>query len=262
MIISNKDLDYKGDYVSISKEHTHEIISGNRNEERVIMAGGDGTASTGLDAFLKNGMEEKTFGIYPLGSGNDFALNALDDKVRKVDVGYYNNDHFLNIFGMGLVADVVERAGSYQGMSSRYKLAAMRSLFGGMPSTRIKDLEINGEKVSTEGEYSMFMLMNTEKAGNGMRFNPEGNPYDGTFEFFALRKDYPSTLWMLLNLSLGRPTHLVSDKVLYRRGVRRLSLENEKPLPAQKDGETLGYMDKVDAGFYKKVNMFRYFKED
>lgn len=262
MIISNHNVKYRGDFVSRSKEHTYDIISEHKNEDEVVMAGGDGTASTGLDAFIKNSMENKTFGIYPLGSGNDFAFNALEKKVRKVDVGYFNEDYFLNILGMGLVADVVEKAKSYGNMNSRYKLGAMSSLLRRFPSTKLSYLEINGEEIKTDDEYSMFMLMNTRKAGNGMLFNPEGSPYDGSFEFFALKKNYLNTLWLFLNISLGRPIHTGSKDVLYRKNVKDIRLKTYDPIPVQKDGEPLGHMNEVKAGFYKKMNMFRYFKED
>jgi len=91
----------------------------------VVAAGGDGTLYEVINGYYRNESQKKIpLGILPVGTGNAFARDldlhnthwkdAIDiialQKLRKVDVGQFTthgeSHYFLNILGLGFVADV------------------------------------------------------------------------------------------------------------------------------------------------------------
>lgn len=87
----------------------------------VFAAGGDGTLNEVLNgvAQVEGGLEKVTFGIIPLGTGNDFATalgfsttveDVLEEitasEVRAVDVGVLDQHYFVNTSGGGFIAEV------------------------------------------------------------------------------------------------------------------------------------------------------------
>jgi len=95
----------------------------------VVAAGGDGTLYEVINGLQQNpGSKKPPLGVLPIGTGNAFARDidlhvdkweeAVDiikqGHTRKVDIGTFRtgglNYHFLNIIGLGFVADVGETA--------------------------------------------------------------------------------------------------------------------------------------------------------
>jgi YegS/Rv2252/BmrU family lipid kinase len=95
----------------------------------VVAAGGDGTLFEVINGYFKNSSERKIpLGVLPIGTGNAFARDLdLDNskldqavkiisgrKLRKVDAGKFKTHgqeyYYLNILGIGFVADVTETA--------------------------------------------------------------------------------------------------------------------------------------------------------
>ena len=104
-----------------------EIVAGAElaNYDAVIAAGGDGTLYEVVNGLFQNPAEQKLpIGIIPIGTGNAFARDmplqtgewkqSIDiinsGKTRKVDAGTFVTEgkkyYFLNILGLGFVADV------------------------------------------------------------------------------------------------------------------------------------------------------------
>jgi YegS/Rv2252/BmrU family lipid kinase len=95
----------------------------------LVAAGGDGTLFEVINGYYKNKSTRRIpLGILPIGTGNAFARDLeLDNahvedaikvignqNLKKVDVGYFKTHgqeyYFLNILGIGFVADVTETA--------------------------------------------------------------------------------------------------------------------------------------------------------
>src|ERR671916_1882344 len=89
--------------------------------ERLFVAGGDGTLNEAVNgvARVPRGLERITFGVIPLGTGNDFAaaLGLPEDVAGSVeillagrtvlaDVGMLNERRFVNVSAGGFVAEV------------------------------------------------------------------------------------------------------------------------------------------------------------
>ncbi|HVF86569.1 MAG TPA: YegS/Rv2252/BmrU family lipid kinase, partial [Pyrinomonadaceae bacterium] len=89
--------------------------------ERLFVGGGDGTLNEVINgvASVEGGLGRITFGLIPLGTGNDFAgalgipedVDAaisvlLEDRALEVDVGVLNDRHFVNVSAGGFIAEV------------------------------------------------------------------------------------------------------------------------------------------------------------
>ncbi len=112
-------------------EHGIEIISQTdfSKYDGIIAAGGDGTIFEVINGYYKNNQSQKPpLGVLPVGTGNAFArdLNLHTDhwkdavkiisqnRTKGVDVGHFKTHgqdyYFLNILGVGFVADVTQTA--------------------------------------------------------------------------------------------------------------------------------------------------------
>lgn len=95
-----------------------------RSPSVLIVASGDGTVSDVVDHLVDT---EITLGIIPLGTTNNFArslglpLDAMgamrvvkDGKIKKVDLGKIDDDHFSNVAGIGLSAQIAKNVTNKQ----------------------------------------------------------------------------------------------------------------------------------------------------
>ena len=89
--------------------------------DHLFVGGGDGTLNEALNgvAGLPGGLDAVSFGLIPLGTGNDFATAlGISEKMEeaiaqlfegrriKVDVGRLNDRYFVNVSAGGFIADV------------------------------------------------------------------------------------------------------------------------------------------------------------
>src|SRR5688500_2454468 len=88
--------------------------------DHLFIAGGDGTLNDALNGVASaGGLDAVTFGVIPLGTGNDFAtalglpaeLGAAIDQLLEspalvVDVGRLNDRYFVNVSAGGFLAEV------------------------------------------------------------------------------------------------------------------------------------------------------------
>ena len=89
--------------------------------DHLFIGGGDGTLNEVLNgvARLDHGLSQVTFGVIPLGTGNDFgtalglpadiseAIEALlGGEAAAVDIGPMNDQYFVNVSAGGFIAEV------------------------------------------------------------------------------------------------------------------------------------------------------------
>ena len=103
----------------------------NPSFDALVCAGGDGTLNSFLNIAIKEGLQDKVYGIIPIGSGNDFSKYALgfnnikesidsivsyangNDNAKRFDIGYIapkEKIYFHNVAGLGFDAKTVEEA--------------------------------------------------------------------------------------------------------------------------------------------------------
>ncbi|MCB9000221.1 MAG: diacylglycerol kinase family lipid kinase [Bacteroidales bacterium] len=148
----------------------------------IVSAGGDGTLFEVVNGYYQNPSKRRIpLGILPVGTGNAFARDLkLDNsnwkeaieiiagnKLRKMDVGKFRTEgqdyYFLNILGLGFVADVTKIAHGLKIFGNlSYTLGVLyRTLF--LSSDRLR-LEIDGEVF--ERDCTFVEISNTRYTAN------------------------------------------------------------------------------------------------
>lgn len=242
-----KQTEQAGDAITLTKEA---IDAGHST---VVAGGGDGTVNevvrgiAAADAFT-----DVTFGILPLGTGNNFAKQigitdletafaVLEDgEQRTIDLGWTAGRPFVNSCVAGLTAD-----------SSVNTSAAMKSHIGGLAYvvttlrtvSEFEPLQLTVDNGVSDGDTptwrgeALFVM-----AGNGRRFTTDGstqaNMEDGLFEV-AIIKDVPALDLMsdtILERLLGRDSDHIER---FQAPSLDISGHSEEPIRFSLDGQII-----------------------
>jgi YegS/Rv2252/BmrU family lipid kinase len=228
--------------------------------ERLIVAGGDGTAAEVVSGLLGAGLGAYAeVAFLPLGTGADFhrtldiprelerAVAALaSGKGRRIDAGrvrYVGDDgatretYFVNVASVGLSGVVTRNVRGSKALGAR--LAFLIGTLIGLARFRPARLRarLDGVELPVH-EIALVAAANGRYFGGGMLVAPEARPDDGLLDVVvvpALPK--PMLVTRLPRLYTG--THVLVPGVTLRRG-RRLELEPDGP-PAlgEIDGEPI-----------------------
>ncbi len=177
--------------------------------DRLVVAGGDGTASEVASGLLASGRAGSVeLGLLPLGTGGDLARTLglprnLDAAIaglarggsRVIDAGrvhYFDRSgepavsHFLNVasFGLsGLTDEYVERSPRIFGGGVAFAIAAVRSIINYRP--RGAQIRVDGELVYS-GPVNMVVAANGQYFGGGMRIAPGADLDSGQLEIVII----------------------------------------------------------------------------
>ena len=242
--------------VEMTKEPKHAIeIAKTRGEnfDVVVATGGDGTVNE-----VANGLYglDTTFGILPLGNGNDYAIGIkLDDNYQRsldileqgltcdLTVGIAKADederYFVNIVDTGVGATVSVASFTEEKWLRgfvKYYYLALKKLF----QYRLVNTVM---KIDDQEEFETKLLMIA--VGAGSRF---GGGFHILPENYHFRKDFGILLaedirklrqvYLLQILKPGK--HLGKKGVTHIRG-KKVSLTLERPLPVEVEGEIVNY---------------------
>jgi YegS/Rv2252/BmrU family lipid kinase len=229
--------------------------------ERLIVAGGDGTAAEVVSGLLGAGLGAYAeVAFLPLGTGADFhrtlgiprdmehAIAALaSGKGRRIDAGharYVGEDgatresHFVNVASAGL-SGVVTRSvnGASKALGARvaFLMGTLRGLVRFRPpSVRLR---LDGSEIFA-GPIALVAAANGRYFGGGMHVAPQARPDDGLLDVVIVPA-FPKPVLVTKLPRLYTGTHLAVPGVLLRRG-RRLELEPEgTPALGEIDGESV-----------------------
>ncbi len=225
---------------------------------RVICLGGDGTPFEVVSGMFAAGAPAPGFelGLVPAGTGNsflrDFSLRSwgaavsaiLAGRRRPVDVveaAYDDNGrearrHFLNILGVGLIADILKLTNErLKGLGAAgYSLAVMLRLIRGVRN-RLR-LTLDGEEL--EIADSALVVSNSKFTGGAMKIAPMADPGDGRADLVAFqgasRRDM---LAIFARIFSGG--HLMHPRV-WSRPLAGMAVTADPPQRLMADGELLG----------------------
>ena len=181
--------------------------------DRVIVAGGDGTIGQALDGALKAGRRDAAIGFFPLGTGNDMALELkllrsfrkggpealldafLKDATYDIDLWDVNGKAVLaNYLSVGLDAAIAQSFAHYRNQS-RFKSVTWNKLFylkAGITSlgTRLGDFQVDlgsdgATSVDLSGSCSVVIL-NISSYGGGTFRSPGTRPDDGRLSIIPI----------------------------------------------------------------------------
>lgn len=210
----------------------------------VIAVGGDGTANEVASGIVGTPV---ALGLYPLGTGNDFARNLgypprrrdvprflARARRRTIDAGELNGRLFVNHVGVGIDGVVAERARAYARLAGPllgYAAASLASIVTYRPEPM--RVWLDGELRS--GRYLVIVVSNGVHFGSGMKAAPQALLDDGWFDA-TLAGDLGRVQAVAALLRLYRGTHVDGVRIVAAR-VRSVEIELERRLPAELDGE-------------------------
>lgn len=217
----------------------------------VIAAGGDGTVHEVANGLLRSGRSDVTFGVWPIGSANDYAYalgvrgNWPLDAVRRarlvpaaVDVGRVTGGgrerFFVNGLGLGFNAAVTEESRHIHGLRGMglYGLAFLKAVWRHFDSPPLR-ITIDGKESETR---TLAFSVNIGKREGGFLVTPRAVLDDGLFDFVLAG---PLSRWHALK-TLPRIANgtLPGDHSLIRQGrCRTVRVRSERPLRVHVDGE-------------------------
>ena len=186
-------------------EHATEIIKAAKLKtyDAIIAAGGDGTLFEIINGCYMNSTREKPpLGILPIGTGNavarDLELHVskwkeaieiiAQMKPRKVDVGKFTSHgqsyYFLNILGLGFVADVTKTAKNLKALGNiSYTLGVLYQMLK-LKSFKLK-IELDGKLL--ERDNTFVEVSNTTYTSN-FYMAPKAKIDDGLLDITLLNK--------------------------------------------------------------------------
>ncbi|HZB44666.1 MAG TPA: diacylglycerol kinase family protein, partial [Pyrinomonadaceae bacterium] len=195
--------------------------------ERLFVAGGDGTLNEVLNgvAAVEGALRRVTFGLVPLGTGNDFAgaLGLPEDveeavavlsrgRTVETDVGVLNERFFVNVSAGGFIAEVSD-AVNPQLKTLTGKFAYV---IGG--AQVLLDYEQVGARVSVDGgpehrtELEMFAVCNSRLVGGGQIIAPHAIIDDGLLDV-CLVNDMSTLEFLGLLTSVAGGDHIEDERV-------------------------------------------------
>lgn len=247
------------------KAHGTEIAAELTKEDgvNIIALGGDGTVHDVLNGIRD--VEKCSFGIIPLGTGNDFAASAkipynVKDAVNVILKGETKPTDFLevggkrcmNVGGVGIDVDVLVRCNKGK---RRGKLKYIKSLivsffkFNGYDLT----IECEGEKFSQKA--LMVAACNGKQFGGGIAVCPVAELDDNKMDVMIV--DCFESKWKILNAFLL----LVRGKIMVYPHKKHfhtdsVKISSDKPFVVQLDGELYEDLE-FDAKICHGLNMYR-----
>ncbi len=230
----------------------------------IISVGGDGTNNEVLNGLLKTSGEllhpELQFAFFPMGSGVDLRrslpyssnLKQLIHQVRhgsvqNVDVGkvtfqseqgIQTSRFFLNISSIGMssmVTAAINRSRKPLGGTAAYLWYSLIAMIRFLNPTMKVTL---GDAPPLEARQNLIIVGNGKYFGGGMKAAPDAEMDDGLFDVVMIG-DYSSTELILNGSKVYSGAHIHLPKTQVHR-VNRLTVETDRPIPIDIDGELLG----------------------
>ncbi len=213
--------------------------------EVVVAVGGDGTLKevlNGLD------LDKNILGVIPAGTGNGFirslsiplqwkkAFQGLNHwNPRRIDIGRFNNELFLNSAGIGLDGAVAEAA------SSRYKrfkgyLAHTFALMDQAPAFNRFKCMVRCNGLQFEDDQTLIALVaNGRYYGGKLCIAPQASVDDGYLDLLLIRKrSIPELIATGVRVAVRK--HLSSRAVIKMQG-HNFYIRTSRELPLQIDGD-------------------------
>ena len=217
----------------------------------LFVAGGDGTLNEALNGVLDepNAAANVTFGIVPLGTGNDFAtsLGIPDDidqaidvlarrQTRHIDVGCLNGAYFVNVSAGGFIAEVSE-AVTPQLKTIAGKLAYL--IGGARVLLRHEPIEVRYRSAAAEGRSMLetFAVCNSRLVGGGRLIAPDAVLDDGELDVCFI-EDMPDVEFIALLRRVSGGKHVADERVRYFRA-RHLEMTFDRRVKVNVDGQVL-----------------------
>jgi len=256
--IIEKLTERQGHGVDLALEAIHE------NATFIIAAGGDGTLNEVVNGVMKASEEQRqrvSIGIFPLGTGNDFARTAkmfktveeLADvikagKSRKIDVGlleYHDengekiNRYFDNIADIGVGAKTVEYVNKSKktlGSTLTFFLGVLRAFWG----YKRQSVHVKANDFQWIGKVVAVCLANGQYFGSGLGIAPGASLDDGKLSVVIIGNiRIIHFLWYLPKV---RKLQKINHPEIHYYQLEACEITGQDKYPIEMDGEKIGQM--------------------
>ncbi len=226
----------------------------------IISGGGDGTLNEVVNGLCRAAGEGPThpLGIFPIGSGNDFASvlqipktaqgmveNVLTGDPRSVDVGWVESPDmlgptaprrfFINNSGVGFEAQVNLESRRIHRL--RGFLIYLVGVFRALKNYRQPEAHIQWDDGEWRGRMLLLTVGNGRRAGGGFWLTPFAEVDDGALDVGIAEAMSRARILRLLPKAIhGRH---VDDPAFSLHRTRTLSVQLSIPTPAHTDGEAI-----------------------
>ena len=224
--------------------------------DRLFVAGGDGTLNEVINgaARVAGALGRITFGLVPLGTGNDFAnalglpeeIEAAIDILRAgrtvaADVGDLNGRRFVNVSAGGFIAEVSDAVNpQLKTVAGKlaYLVGGAQVLLDYEPvGARLSLVREDGRVLERALDVQMFAVCNSRMVGGGRLIAPHALIDDGLLDV-CLVEAMPTLEFIGLLTSVSAGEHLADPRVAYFRA-RSLELHFARAIKVNTDGEVL-----------------------
>lgn len=224
-----------------------------REYDLIVAAGGDGTINEVVNGLAAN-WDHSTFGVIPLGTGNDFCRTidmpqdihaAVETLLRGdshvLDVVRVDSDavrYFINVSAGGFSGLVNERLTS-EAKATWGPLAYLRSALAALPDLADYRMTIrfDDEEPQQLVAYNV-VVANARFVAGGVPIAPEALLDDGLMDVVIIpAASLPRLATLVPSIMLGR--HLQHEDVIYRR-VHTVAIDSTPGMWFNTDGELVG----------------------
>lgn len=220
--------------------------------DTLFIGGGDGTLNEVLNGVMSaGGLAATTFGVVPLGTGNDFAAalgipTAIDEAldvllggtVLPVDVGEVNGRAFVNVSGGGFIAEVSQAVTpQLKTIAGRlaYLVGGAQVLFEYEPFRATVAIEPAGDPTTLD--LYAFAVCNSRLIGGGRLIAPDAIVDDGLLDVCLIGAMSAMELVALARKVAGGD-HVDDPRVRYERA-SSVRIELDREVTINTDGEVL-----------------------
>ncbi|MEG5039924.1 lipid kinase [Microcoleus vaginatus GB2-A3] len=231
-----------------STDHAHElsdIIRRYQNRvELVIIGGGDGTLNAAIEGLIDTKLP---LGILPMGTANDLArtlaiptdLSAAcqviaSGKIRLIDLGWVNGQHFFNVASLGLSVEITQRL--TKKVKQRwgvlaYAFTALQTIFSARPFRA--EIKINNQ--SFKVKTIQIAIGNGRYYGGGMTVAEDATIDDRRLDLYSLETiNWWEIIALLPAMRQGNYTKSPKVRVLY---AQEFEVNTSKRRSINTDGE-------------------------
>jgi diacylglycerol kinase (ATP) len=225
--------------------HLKRIIRGRSHDmDLIIIGGGDGTLNAAVEPVLSTGLP---LGILPLGTANDLARTLqippemdgavrviLQGRIKKIDLGWVNHKHFLNVAHIGLAARLSRNLP--RSKKKRWgALAYPLSIWEAYRSTRPFGAQITCDGRKRWLRSIQIAVGNGRHYGGGMTIREDAAIDDQCLNLYSID---PQPAWRLLLAapSIFRGT-LSNNDPIHRMDGREIRITTGRRMPIVTDGE-------------------------
>lgn len=213
--------------------------------EYILIAGGDGTIDTVVNAMKKRDIDIP-IGIIPVGTANDFAKHLgmpqdagacveqiLDSHAVGVDLGKVNDNYFVNVLSTGLFTDVSQKTDTNL-KNTIGKLAYYLKGLEELPNFRKLDVKITANGTVFNEPIYLMLVFNGQTAGN-FKLATKAKVQDGFLDVVIFKACHiPELIPMFIKVLKGE--HLEDSRIEYIK-TDELLIESNEEIVTDIDGE-------------------------